>query len=332
MYYNDVHFNSVNTHMHIKLSTKSCNGNSLRICSKSTQVQMATCYYWENFLSTSPNANMTQLAKTIDPHAKLYAYNNTEIKQLGVCKLLVEYKANRKICESYVVDFPTAILGIHNCESLKLIIVHFDSIGAEMFQPESELSLKVIQSTPMYVNAIQNDADLDEFSTKIKYDYKDLFTGIGNMNTVIYIKLKEGAVPFVAPIRRVAHALQEPLRLELEKLVDEGILHKLKIDERSEWLNSFVCVRKPNGSICLCLDPTHLNKYIVRPHHNSKTLDDILPKLAGAKKFSIMDSTKSFFNLSLTKRASLLMTFGTMYGCYCYLRVPMGASLSSDVY
>ena len=32
------------------------------------------------------------------------------------------------------------------------------------------------------------------------------------------------------------------------------------------------------------------------------------------------------------KRAPLLMTFGTMYGHYCYLRVPMGASLSSDVY
>ena len=90
----------------------------------------------------------------------------------------------------------------------------------------------------------------------------------------------------------MAHALQEPLRLELEKLVDEGILCKLKIDEKSEWLNSFVCVRKPNGSIRLCLDPTHLNRYIVHPHQNSKTLDDILPKLAGAKKFSIVDSTK----------------------------------------
>ena len=145
------------------------------------------------------------------------------------------------------------------------------------------------------------------------------------MNTVIDIKLKEGAIPYVAPIHCVAHALQEPLRLELEKLVDEGILHKLKIDEKSEWLNSFVCVRKPNGSIRLCLDPTHLNKYIVSPHHNSKTLDDILPRLAGAKKFSIVD-------LSLTRKASLLTKFGTMYGHYCYLRVPMGASLSSDVY
>ena len=120
--------------------------------------------------------------------------------------------------------------------------------------------------------------------------------------------------------------------MELENLVDEGKLRKLKIDEKSEWLNSFVCKRKPNGSIHLCLDPTHLNKDIVRPHHNSKTLDDILPKLVSAKKFSIVDSTKSFFNLSLTKRVSLLTIFGTMYGHYCYLRVPMGASLSSDVY
>ena len=114
---------------------------------------------------------------------------------------------------------------------------------------------------------------------------------------VIDIKLKDNAVSYVAAICRVAHALQEPLRSELEKLCDEGILRKLKIDEKSEWLNSFVCVYKPNGSIRLCLDPTHLNKYIVRPYHNSKTLDDILPKLAGARKLSIVDSTKSIFNL-----------------------------------
>ena len=183
------------------------------------------------FFKHFPDANMTQLAKTIDPHTKLYAYNNTEIKQLGVCELMVEYKTNRKICKIYVVDFPTAILGIHDSESLKLITVHFDSIGAEMSQPEpdpvSELSLKTKQSTSMYANAIQNDADSDEFSIKIKHEYKDLFTGIGNMNTVIDIKLKEGAVPYVAPIRRVAHALQKPFWLELEKSVDEGILHKL---------------------------------------------------------------------------------------------------------
>ena len=324
MYYNDIHFNSVNTCMHIKLNTKPCNGNSLKTCFKVDTVADGNLLPLGEFFKHFPNVNMTQLAKTIDIGTKLYAHNNTEIKQLGVCELLVEYREHCKICQFYVVDFPTVIFGIHDSESLGLITVHFDCIGAETSQTSTK--------PDMYVNTIQSDADSDDFSIRIKCEYKDLFTGIGNMNTVIDNKLKEGDIPYVAAIQHVAHALQEPLRLELEKLVDEGILRKLKIDEKSEWLNSFIDVRKPNGSIRLCLDPTHLNRYIVQLHHNSETLDDILPKLAGAKKFSIVDSTKSFFNLSLTKRASLLMTFGTMYGRYCYLRVPMGALLSSDVY
>ena len=82
-------------------------------------------------------------------------------------------------------------MGIHDCESLKLITIHFDSIDAEISQAES--SLKTKQS--MYVNATQNDADSDEFSVKIKCDYKDLFSSIGNMNTTIDIKLRVGAIP-----------------------------------------------------------------------------------------------------------------------------------------
>ena len=222
MYYNDVHFNSVNICMDIILNTKLCNGNSMKTHFKVDTGADGNLLPLGEFFKHFLNANMTQLAMTIDPHTKLYAYNNTEIKQLGVCELMVESKTNRKICKFYVVDFLTAILGIHDSESLKLITVHFDSIDAEISHTEL-LKGKASQSTPVYVNAIQG-AEENEFSIKIKHDYKDLFTGTGNMNTVIDIKLKDNAIPHVAPIRRVAHALQEPLRLELEKLVDEGIL------------------------------------------------------------------------------------------------------------
>ena len=149
MYYNDVHFNSINTCMHIKLNTKSCNGNSMKTHFKVDKGADGNLLPLEEFFKHFPDANMTQLAKTIDPHTKLYAYNNTEIKQLGVCKLLVEYKTYRKICEFYVVDFPTGILGIHDSESLRLITVHFDCIGAEISQPEPDSD-----SPSIYINAI----------------------------------------------------------------------------------------------------------------------------------------------------------------------------------
>ena len=57
------------------------------------------------------------------------------------------------------------------------------------------------------------------------------------MDSEISIKLKDGAVPHVEPVRRVPHAMQEPLKLELDKLVKEEILHKVNISEPIEWLN-----------------------------------------------------------------------------------------------
>ena len=93
-----------------------------------------------------------------------------------------------------------------------------------------------------------------------------------------------------------------------------------------------MCEKNPNGKIRLCLDPMHLNKWIIRPHHSAKLVDDILHRLSGAKFFMVIDSTSSFFNHKLDEESSKLTTFGMPFGRYRYLRIPMGALLSSDVY
>ena len=41
-----------------------------------------------------------------------------------------------------------------------------------------------------------------------------------------------------------------------------GIISKLDHNTPTRWLNSYVIVKKPNGSLRICLDPTDLNKYI----------------------------------------------------------------------
>ena len=61
-------------------------------------------------------------------------------------------------------------------------------------------------------------------------------------------------------------------------------------------------------------------------------LDDILHRLNGAKFFTVVDSTRSFFNHKLDQESSRLTTFRTPYGRYQHLRMPMGASLSSNIY
>ena len=59
----------------------------------------------------------------------------------------------------------------------------------------------------------------ESFKQKIESDYAELFKEIGLMKGEINIKLKESATPHIEPVRRVLHAMQEPLKAELDKLV-----------------------------------------------------------------------------------------------------------------
>ena len=85
--------------MHIKWNTKSCNGSSLKTHFKVSTGADGNLLPLGEFFKHFLNANMTQLAKTIDSSTKLYACSNTERKQLGVCELLVEYRECCKICQ-----------------------------------------------------------------------------------------------------------------------------------------------------------------------------------------------------------------------------------------
>ena len=102
-------------------------------------------------------------------------------------------------------------------------------------------------------------------------------------------------------LESVPLAMKHPFKEELDRMENAGII--LKYDFISgpapEWLNSFVTVRKPNGSLHICLDPTDLNKYIVHPVCNSYTLEEIIDKLKGSLFFAVFDTTKGFFHVPM---------------------------------
>ena len=90
-------------------------------------------------------------------------------------------------------------------------------------------------------------------------------------------------------------ALREPLKEGLDTLIQQGII--AKVDRPTDWVNSCVCVTKPNVKLRLCLDPKDLNKAIKRPHHYTPTLDDVLPKLNGAQFVTILDARSGYWNI-----------------------------------
>ena len=107
------------------------------------------------------------------------------------------------------------------------------------------------------------------------HDYADCFSGIGCFEGEFRITLDPAVPAVIHPPRRVPEALQEPLKKELDALEAHGII--TKVSESTDWVNSLVCVTKPNGFLRLRLDPKDLNKAIKRPHHRTPPIDEILP-------------------------------------------------------
>ena len=78
--------------------------------------------------------------------------------------------------------------------------------------------------------------------------------------------MRQNATPVQKPPRRVPIVLKDKFKQELDAMEAQGIISKYDgCDISPEWLNRFFIVKKPNGSLRVCLDPTDLNKEIIRP-------------------------------------------------------------------
>lgn len=72
-----------------------------------------------------------------------------------------------------------------------------------------------------------------------------------------------------------------------------------KVIEPTNWVSSLVIVKKTNGSLRICIDPTHLNKAIKRQHYPIPTIEEIIPNLNKAKIFSLLDAKNGFWQVPL---------------------------------
>lgn len=162
------------------------------------------------------------------------------------------YKDRKTLMNFYVVSMQALpILGLKACLDLDLI--------------------KLVLS----VNALKEDKSILE-------EYADVFDGIGLFPGECTINLKPDSTPVVYPPRRVPLAVRGRLKEELQNMEKQGVI--ARVTEPNDWVNALVVVEKLRTcKLRICLDPRDLNKAIKRPHCSLPTIEDITPKLTGAK-------------------------------------------------
>ena len=82
----------------------------------------------------------------------------------------------------------------------------------------------------------------------------------------------------------------------------------------------------------ICLDPTPLNKAVLRKPFYYHKADDVHNKLAKATCFTVIDFKKGYWQVPLDDESSQLTTFNTPLWCYQLTRLPFGITVSGDTF
>ena len=164
----------------------------------------------------------------------------------------------------------------------------------------------------------------------LKKLYPNSFDRLGSLKGEYNIRVDPTVKPATHARRKVPIESKEAIDRELDYLIEEEIITEQV--EPTPWVSSVTFPMKPNGEVRVCLDPSNLNKAIIREHHKPMTVEEIAHELAGATVYTKADALKAFLQIHLTHEASLLTTFNSHRGRLRFLRMPFGAKMSQDVF
>ena len=144
------------------------------------------------------------------------------------------------------------------------------SAGSPILGKDVCIALKLIAR----MNALQSTGEDDETQ------------GLGTIKSDAKIYTDPNVTPSIDPPRRIPHAIEKDVQAELEHMIKLGVIvHQYEAD----WVSSITIVKKPN-KILVCLDPTKLNRAILRGPYPIKTVEEVIAKTSGAKYFSVLDA------------------------------------------
>ena len=167
---------------------------------------------WKEFF---PGQSGTALAKTIDRGVTLQAYNKSEIRQLGTCNLKISHNGTTHTCHFFIIPSQYCpILGLNDLMALNLVTFNCPTTTSWSSSCTStSIDTVTCDSVNRTIN-IKRPLTLTDIIDNPKY--KHLFQGVGKFKIKpVEITLKEGAIPYQSPPRRVPVALQDPFVEEL---------------------------------------------------------------------------------------------------------------------
>ena len=250
--------------------------------------------------------------------------------QLGIVNFPCRISKCEEISESADEKCSETITPLHNHVNPPHACVNVNSECAAITHPTpTNFKERTLTQTDK-----QTNNNISPSLRKVLAEYEDVFTDdkLGLITEYPYkITLSKNAVPVIHPLRKIAFSIRDKVEKEIDRMLKLGAIEP--VDKPTEWVNSMAIVEKPEtGDVRICLDPTSLNKYVMREHTTLPTEEEMLSQLEEATMFSKLDAKDGYWQVPLEEETSYLTTFNTHLGRYRYKRLPFGLNSSNEVF
>lgn len=156
---------------------------------------------------------------------------------------------------------------------LKFEIVENDQIPLLSANAYTEMGYIVVCASISTLNSAKEKAK------KIVEEFSDIFVGLGQFEGELSLEVKEDAIPVIQKPRRIAVALNEELKQQVNEMERMGVI--CKESSHTDWVSNFLVAKKEN-KMRICLDPYALNKALKNVNYMIPTIDEILPERKNA--------------------------------------------------
>ena len=123
--------------------------------------------------------------------------------------------------------------------------------------------------------------------------------------------MQPNASPYHARAFPIPRIHEQSLRMEVDRLVKEGVLRKIN---RSEWAAPTFIIPKKDGTVRFISDFRELNKRIKRKPFPIPKIQEMLLKLEGFKYGTSLDLNMGYYHIELTPNSKRLCTIVLPWG------------------
>ena len=158
---------------------------------------------------------------------------------------------------------------------------------------------------------------------RLIWEFRDLFVSEGGCTgrtSVIKHTIRTEGSPIRQPLRRIPFVLQDTVKAEIKKMLQQGVIRK----SCSPWSSPVVMIKKKDGAWRFCIDFRKVNSVTHKDAYPLPRIDETLESLSGSQYFTTLDLASGYWQVEVSESDKEKTAFSTQDGHYEFNVMPFG--------